>query len=587
VTLEIWRNIFDAIDVPAFFHDTQFRVMLANLAYCREAGVTESEALGLPYWKVFPPGIGPFPGWKDEMEIKGSGGNQEEVIVGEKVFLSRNYTARDYQGKSLYFLHILSDISLQKQIEVALTASEEHLRRITETARDAIITIDGESGLITAWNPASETIFGYSEEEVIGQRLHDFLPPPRMRETASKGMAHFATSGEGAVIGKTLELVALHKNGTEFPVEVSLTAMQIHDKWHATCIARDITERKLANERLLKSEARYKRIIEGLTDYQYTVLVENGHPVKTLQSLGCVTVTGYTPEDFAADPYLWIQLVAPEDRDKIRERVQQTLAGKEIPPFEYRIIRKDGVARWVSDTTILFKDASGNLQSYDGVIKDITALKTSEDQNQRYLARLENAFMRTVEVATTLIEMRDPYTAGHERRVAELAAAIGSELGWDARRVDGLRVAGQLHDIGKISIPAEILAKPGKITAAEYLLIKDHARAGYDALKGVEFPWPVAEVAWQHHERMDGSGYPRGLKGDEILLEARIMSVADVIEAMASHRPYRPGHGIDKALDEIELGSGSAYDTMVAEACLRLFREKEYSFPSWFCRIST
>jgi putative nucleotidyltransferase with HDIG domain len=187
--------------------------------------------------------------------------------------------------------------------------------------------------------------------------------------------------------------------------------------------------------------------------------------------------------------------------------------------------------------------------------------------------------MRTVGVATTLIEMRDPYTAGHERRVAEIAAAIGGELGLDARRVEGLRVAGQLHDIGKISTPAEILAKPGKITAAEFTLIKEHAQAGYDALKDVEFPWPVAEVAWQHHERIEGSGYPRGLKGDEILLEARIMSVADVVEAMASHRPYRPGHGIDKALEEIERGSGSAYDTTVAEACLRLFREQGYTLP--------
>ena len=165
--------------------------------------------------------------------------------------------------------------------------------------------------------------------------------------------------------------------------------------------------------------------------------------------------------------------------------------------------------------------------------------------------------MSTVQVATTLSEMRDPYTAGHERRVA-----------------------GHLHDIGKISIPTEILAKPGKLSSAEFTLIKGHAQAGYDVLKDVEFPWPVAQVALQHHERMDGSGYPQGLKGEAILLESRIMAVADVIEAMSSHRPYRPGLGIAAALSEIERGRGTLYDANVADACLRLFREKGYTIPA-------
>lgn len=206
--------------------------------------------------------------------------------------------------------------------------------------------------------------------------------------------------------------------------------------------------------------------------------------------------------------------------------------------------------------------------------------KRAEEQIRHYVAQLEISFMQTVAVATTLSEMRDPYTAGHERRVAEIAVAIGAELGLDARRIDGLRVSGYLHDIGKISIPTEILAKPGRLSEIEYLMIKGHPQASHDVLKDVEFPWPVAEVALQHHERMDGSGYPRGLKGDEILLEARIMAVADVVESMASHRPYRPALGIEKALAEIERGSGSIYDSAVAGACLRLFREKGYALPA-------
>jgi HD-GYP domain-containing protein (c-di-GMP phosphodiesterase class II) len=179
-----------------------------------------------------------------------------------------------------------------------------------------------------------------------------------------------------------------------------------------------------------------------------------------------------------------------------------------------------------------------------------------------------------------LSELRDPYAAGHERRVAEIAVAIGAELGFDARRQEGLRVAGYLHDIGKITVPTEILSKPGKLSAVEFELIQGHSRASYDILKNVEFPWPVAEVALQHHERVDGSGYPQGLKGEAMLLEARILAVADTVEAMSSHRPYRPELGIDAALAEVERGRGTVYDANVADACLQLFREKGYTIPA-------
>ena len=192
---------------------------------------------------------------------------------------------------------------------------------------------------------------------------------------------------------------------------------------------------------------------------------------------------------------------------------------------------------------------------------------------------LQDALMHTVEVVMHLGEMRDPYTAGHQKRVAEIAVAISAELGFDAERQQGMRVAGYLHDVGKINIPAEILSKPGKLTDIEYSLVKGHAQAGYDVLAHVDFPWPMAEVVLQHHERLDGTGYPRGLKGEEIIIEARILAVADVVEAMASHRPYRAGLGIDKALDEIKHGRGVAYDATVVDACLKLFNEKGYQLP--------
>ena len=221
-----------------------------------------------------------------------------------------------------------------------------------------------------------------------------------------------------------------------------------------------------------------------------------------------------------------------------------------------------------------------NYESYVlGLFSDITEKKRVEDLNRLNVTKLEAAFMQTVEAITALSALRDPYTAAHERRVAEIAVTIGAELGLDAHRQQGLRVAGFLHDVGKINAPAEILSKPGTLSAAQFALVKEHAQAGYDALKHVDFPWPIALVALQHHERIDGSGYPHGLKGEEIALEARIIAVADVVEAMSSHRPYRPALGIEKALAEIERGRGTAFDKEVADACLRLFREKRYQLP--------
>ena len=176
--------------------------------------------------------------------------------------------------------------------------------------------------------------------------------------------------------------------------------------------------------------------------------------------------------------------------------------------------------------------------------------------------------------------MRDPYTAGHQRRVGELAAAIAQELGLSDDKIHGLRLAASIHDLGKIKVPAEILAKPGKLTNIELMLIKAHAQAGYDILKDIAFPWPIATIVWQHHERLDGSGYPLGLKDDQILFESRIMAVADVVEAMASHRPYRPSLGMEATLAEIERGRGSAYDPAVVDACLKVIREGRFAFTS-------
>ncbi len=286
-------------------------------------------------------------------------------------------------------------------------------------------------------------------------------------------------------------------------------------------------------------------------------------------------IMGYDTADelIGRDP---LSIVAESDRAEVAATLRGRIDGV-VPngPYGFTALRKDG-----SLIDVGLDSARAMHQGRPAVIglmQDISEKKRDAEKIARYLAQLKSAFMRTVEMATTLSEMRDPYTADHERCVAKLAAAIGAELGLDADRQEGLQMAGLLHDIGKIAIPAEILSKPAKLSAVEFMLIQGHALQGYEVLKGIGFAWPVAEVALQHHERMDGSGYPRGLKGEAILLEARIMAVADVVEAMSSHRPYRAALGIEPALAEIERGRGSSYDAAVVDACLSLFRNKGYS----------
>jgi hemerythrin-like metal-binding protein/putative nucleotidyltransferase with HDIG domain len=219
------------------------------------------------------------------------------------------------------------------------------------------------------------------------------------------------------------------------------------------------------------------------------------------------------------------------------------------------------------------------------VINTLNLMRELNYQHEREIQahyqamQMERLCIRTVNLVTELHEMRDPHTVGHAKRVAEIAVAIGREMGLDEQRIMGLRLGGCLHDIGKTSIPIEILGRSKKLGALEYELIKSHAMVGYDVLKDVGFPWPIEQIALQHHERMDGSGYPNGLTGSEILLEARIVAVAEVVESMTLQQTYRPALGLKKALAEIERGAGTEYDPIVVYSCLNLFRDKKYKFP--------
>lgn len=212
-------------------------------------------------------------------------------------------------------------------------------------------------------------------------------------------------------------------------------------------------------------------------------------------------------------------------------------------------------------------------------MRDISEQVRLEEESRRNLLRLNRSMEDAIQAIATTIEKRDPYTAGHQRRVSDLAARLAMALGMPEEQVHGIRLTAAIHDIGKIHVPAEILSFPGPLPEIEFALIRTHPEVGYQILKNVDFPWPVAEMVYQHHEHLDGTGYPRGLRGDEIMIGARIITVADVVEAIALYRPYRPGLGVDTALDEITRNRGTRYDPQVVDVCLELFRDRGYNFP--------
>ncbi len=444
---------------------------------------------------------------------------------------------------------------------------------VTQSATDAIVTLDAE-GTIVGWNPAATRIFGHPEAEVLGKTMTKMMPE-RYRARHQSGVARFASGGQPRLLSRTTEMHGLTQAGIEFPMELSLSHWRTAEGGlFYSGIIRDISERKQAEEELRSAEERFRGLVEQSIAGIY--IIQDVKLAYVNQRFA--EIFGYASADelIGQDPLV---IVADKDRGLVEANIRQRLEGG-LNTLSYGFTAK------CKDGSFIEAGLNSSRANYRGrpaiigMMQDITDKKQTEDKIQRYVAQLETAFRSTVEVATTLSELRDPYTAGHERRVGELAAVIGAEMGFDADRQEGLRVAGHLHDVGKMTIPAEILSKPGKLGAIEFQLIKAHAQASYDVLKAVKWSWPIAEVALQHHERMDGSGYPQGLKGDAILIEARILSVADVVEAMASHRPYRPGLGINAALAEIERGRGTAYDSAATDACLKLFREKGYAIPA-------
>lgn len=460
----------------------------------------------------------------------------------------------------------------RKQMEQALFQSEEKYRNILENIEDGYYEVD-LAGNFTFFNGSLCRIFGYSPEEMTGMNNRQYTD-----EEGSKKLFHVLNqvykTGEPA---KEFGWQIIRKDQTKRHIEASVSLLKdLSGKPTGfRGIVRDITERRLAEEALRKNEAKYRHLIEDAQEGIFQSTAEGRH-ITVNQAFA--NILGYeSPEevvknitDIAHQVY-----VHPEDRAKIVQIIEKEGS---VKGYEAQFYRKDGSKTWVSINMHVIRDDQGNLLYYQGIDQDITDRKKMEKERQENIERLRKSLGATINAMAVTVETRDPYTAGHQRRVADLARTIASEMKLTNEQIDGIRMASMIHDIGKISIPSEILAKPTKLTELEFSLIKTHSQSGYNILKDIDFLWPVAQIILQHHERINGSGYPNGLTGEQILLESQILAVADVVEAISSHRPYRPAFGINIALNEITKNRGILYNPDIVDACLRLFGEKNFKF---------
>ena len=469
----------------------------------------------------------------------------------------------------------IRDITERKRAKEALRLSEEKYRWMLDNMAD-VITVMDMNLRFTYVSPSIMRMRGYTAEEAAVQTFEQVMTPESMQISAKVFEEETKLEASGTADPDRIRIVEVEqyrKDGSIVLMENHLSFMRDEAKKPVGIISvsHDITDRKRAEEE-----------IKNIIWFQQVLMDAVPSPI-FYKDADCVYIggnkaferyLGLSPEQFIGKT---VMDISPADLAEKYDKADRDLLNHPgVQNYETSVVYADGTRHDVIFNKATFTDAKGKVGGLIGVILDITDRKQAEEDMKETLESLRKAFGATVQVLVSAVETRDPYTSGHQTRSADLACAIATEMGLSPERIVGIHMAGSIHDIGKMSVPAEILSKPTKLSELEFSLIKEHAGKGFELLKDVESPWPLAEMVYQHHERMDGSGYPRNLKGDDIIIESRILAVADVVEAMASHRPYRPALGIDAALEEIEKNSGTIYDKTVTAACLRLFKEKGF-----------
>jgi PAS domain S-box-containing protein len=519
-----------------------------------------------------------------------------------------------YYGRVWYF----RDITERKRAEEELQESEDKFRSIFEGALDGILLADADTKKFVIGNPMIYRMLGYSPEETTALGISDIH--------TERDLPHVTEQFEKLLRGEiqmSPDIPVKRKDGSVFYADIKAAPVRRGHKIYLLGIFRDITERRRSEQALLnvnralralsncnevlihaRDEAQLLhdmcRIIVEIAGYHLAWVGFAEHDAK--KTVRPVAHAGYDEGFIERASITWADNKEGSGPAGMAIRtqktwvIQDTLTDPTYAPWRnnaekigYGSVAAFPLASFgkvlgalciYSSTTNGFEEEEVQLlgELADDLAFGIVTLRTRALEAQG-AQRLLQSMEGTILAMGSIVEMRDPYTAGHQHRVSELSVAMAREMGLSESEVHGISLAATIHDLGKIQVPAEILAKPTKLTNNEYGIIKLHPQAGYDILKEIDFPWPIAQMVYQHHERIDGSGYPLGLKEPEILVGAKIMAVADTVEAMSSHRPYRPGFGIDKALEEIIKNRGRLYDARAVDSCVRLFKEERFTFP--------
>ena len=536
----------------------------------------------------------------------------------ERIIHTRGEIVRDENGLPIRVTGTSDDITERIRTGRELAESELKLRAILEAAGEGILVADAETGKFVLANRAICDLLGYASAELIGLGVPDIHPPSAL----ASSIQHFARIGAGES-RVTVELPVRRKDGSVFAASITASPMILGGRLYAVGIFTDITERK-EDERTLRRLNRTLRTLSRGNE----ALVRGASEPELLNEMCWVIVEtgGYrmawvgVPQQDAAKtvtPVAWAGIGAeffedPPLHSWAGESEGGCLCGRALnsgqPQTSQDLLNDPAMTLWrarfarygiSAAATFPLRNSTGGFAVLAIYAAEADAFDTDELKLLQELAddlafgirglrehtarealdkRWRVSLEATIGAIASTVEMRDPYTAGHQQRVARLAVAIARELHLPEEQIEGLYLAGIVHDVGKIDIPAEILSKPGRLSKLQYQLIQAHAEAGYDILKGIDFPWPIAEMVRQHHERIDGSGYPRGLKAEAILPEAKILAVADVVESMMSHRTYLTSLGIEAALADIEEDKGRLYDPAAVAACTALFRENGFTF---------
>jgi PAS domain S-box-containing protein len=456
-----------------------------------------------------------------------------------------------------------------KELEALPKSSEIH-KALVAYSRDAILGVN-RKGTIIFWNKGAEQTFGYSSKEILGQPLTKLISE-KHREGHTLVLRAFlrGNCGETGLI----EGEALRKDGSTFPIELSLSIEQQNGKFVGLAIGRNITERKQTEQVLRESAEHYCNLFATCLEAVFSADIPDNTETanKALEKL-----CGYCLKELTEMKPA--NTLPPESKEYLSKQVEKILSrGEPVTSIVHEILRKNG-KRILIEQYLTFISRKDKIAGFQGFRSDIAERDTTEEQ-------LKSSFVNLAKIVSRVIESCDPYTAGHQQRVAELARLVGENMGLAEDIVERLYLNGLLHDIGKISIPRSILTKPGELADEEWALIRAHTKQGYSILKDANLPWPAAEAALQHHERLDGSGYPNGITGDELSLEVSILAVCDVVEAMSSHRPYRPARTTTDILKELTDGRGTKYNASVIDVMLPKIESGEFR-SMWSCRNSS